>query len=417
MLDLIDKPFVYFPPKPHPVISPIGRMYNKYIYMPGKKHLIKSVSHSNWEEIKALRADRNNRFLFLPNHPSHSDPQIIMESLRRIGISTHYLASYDLFLRRTKFERWAMQKSGAFSIDRESFNAKPLNHAVHTIKTGRYALTIFPEGRPYLQNDLVTPFQNGAVYIGLAAQKALRHEGKRVFLIPAAIKLTHMEDCLALLKNMLGVLAADIGYECDSSEDPVQMTESVAKALMQWGLRSLGYPETAEDNLEAMRTRAAEMIIHNLEKETGVTGIEDKSLWERALDIRTGIHKLMLFPEKNPHRVRASVMRARKVITAMKLLSYSLDYLRARPSLDRFGEIVERLIEDKQSHAIPPYGNRAVYVKYGKPIDLSAVSDLGKKGQGQLMDTLSFQAQAAAQVMIDEINSGNTYPGGRLIQR
>ena len=253
MLRLIDKPFIYYPPRPHPVITPFAMLYNKYVYLPGKSHLIGKVHVSGRNKIRELAADRRNRFLFLANHPSHSDPQIIMESLRGMGISSHYLTSYDLFYRRTPFERWVMQKSGAFSIDRESFNAKPFNAAVGIVREGRHALTVFPEGRPYLQNDLVTPFLSGAVYIGLNAQKAFRETDRKVFLVPAAIKLTHTENCFDLLMRMLLGLAADIGYKPGSGKDPVDIAEGTAVMLMQRALKAFGYPMVEEDSLENMR--------------------------------------------------------------------------------------------------------------------------------------------------------------------
>lgn len=415
MLKLIDKPFIYYPPRPHSVISPVGRLYNKYVYLPGKSHLIEAVHCSGREKIRELRADRRNRFLFLANHPSHSDPQIIMESLRGIRIPSHYLTSYDLFYRRTPFERWAMQKSGAFSIDRESFNARPFNEAAGIVRNGKYALTIFPEGRPYLQNDLVTPFQSGAVYIGLTAQKALQGTDKRVFLVPTAIKLTHMENCFSLLMQMLLRLAADIGYDPGRTKDPVDIAEGTAVALMQRALKAFGYPMVEEGSLDSMRDQAAEMIIRDLEEQTGWTKGEEVDPWKRVLAIRSGIHRILLDPDRNRLLVPAAGRWARRALTAMKILSYPVNYLRENPTLDRFGEVVERLLEDRQSFAIPPYSSRAVFTRFGNPVDLSALSDGNKVKRNQLKQDLSDTIRSEIQAMIDQINAENTYPGAAYI--
>ncbi|MGC9311696.1 MAG: lysophospholipid acyltransferase family protein [Sediminispirochaetaceae bacterium] len=415
MLKLIDKPFLWYPPRPHPIISPVGRLYNKYVYLPGKSHLIKEFHCSGREKIRELRADRRNRFLFLANHPSHSDPQIIMESLRGMGISSHYLTSYDLFYRRTPFERWAMQKSGAFSIDRESFNARPFNVAAGIVRDGKHALTIFPEGRPYLQNDLVTPFMSGAVYIGLAAQKALLGTDKKVFLVPTAVKLTHTEDCLSLLMRMLLRLADDIGYNPGRTDDPVALAENTAIALMQRALKSFGYPMVEEGSLETMRDQAAEIIIRDLETRTGWANGEEKDPWKRVLAIRSGIHRILLDPDRNLPLVPAAGQWARRALTAMKIISYPVNYLRENPTLDRFGEVVERLLEDRQSVAIPPYSGRAVFTRFGNPVDLSALMSGSQVKRNQLKQELSDTIRTEIQVLIDSINAENAYPGAAYI--
>ncbi len=127
MLKLSDQPFIYYPPKYHPLLTRIGRLYNKFVYIANAEHRLTSVTNYQTEKIKALKKDRKNHLLFVYNHPSHSDSQIVLESLRQLGISTLYLASYDLFFRRTAFEKWAMQLAGAFSVDREAFNAQPMS--------------------------------------------------------------------------------------------------------------------------------------------------------------------------------------------------------------------------------------------------------------------------------------------------
>jgi len=417
MLKLIDKPFIWYPPKPHPFITPVGMLYNKFIYLPGKSHLIKAIHCSGKGTIRDLAADRRNRFLFLANHPSHSDPQIIMESLRGMGISSHYLTSYDLFYRRTPFERWAMQKSGAFSIDRESFNAQPFNEAAGIVRNGKYALTIFPEGRPYLQNDLVTPFQSGAVYIGLAAQKGLQGTDKRVFLVPTGIKLTHMEDCFGLLMRMLLKLAADIGYDPSRTDDPVDIVEGTAVALMQRALKTFGYPMVEEGPLDSMRDKAAEIIIRDLEEQTGWANGEEKDPWKRALAIRSGVHRILLDPDKEPRLVPSAGRWARRALTAMKIISYPVNYLRENPTLDRFGEVVERLLEDRQSFAIPPYSSRAVFTRFGNPVDLSSLMSGNSVKRSQLKQELSEKIRSEVQVLIDQINSEIRYPGAGLITK
>ncbi len=415
MLKLCDQPFIYYPPKYHPVLTPIGRLYNKYVYISNAEHRLTSVTNFQTDRIRELKKDRRNHILFIYNHPSHSDSQIVLESLRQLGISTHYLASYDLFFRRTAFEKWAMQLAGAFSVDREAFNAQPMNQAVSTLCNTRHALTIFAEGRPYLQNELVTDFQSGAVFIGLQAQRKIKKNGsrERVFIVPSAIKVTHTVDCSSRIIEMLDSLSKEMGVERLSGMDNVTLLEKTGEALMQKALTSRGYPRAEGTDYPMMQEDGAKKIITFLEEQTGLTPKGGISLWERTQLIRKYIHGIMLDPEKNRSKLREAKRWADHVLIAMRILSYPAFYVRSKPSIDRFGETLERLIEDKLNHAIQPYSRRAALVKYGDPVDLSVYISDGKIDMSAV-EGITARSVENVQNMVDELCADNPYPGTKI---
>ncbi len=418
MLKLSDQPFVYYPPRFNPVLTPIGRLYNKYFYMSNAEHRITSVRNFQTESVRELRKDRNNHLLFIYNHPSHSDSQIVLESLRQMRVSTLYLASYDLFFRRTAFEKWAMQLAGAFSVDREAFNAQPMNQAVNTLTDSRLALTVFAEGRPYLQNELVTKFQSGAVFIGLQAQRKILKSGGagKVFLIPGAIKVTHTTDCSGKVLEMLYGLSKEMGVNVSEVPDNISLLENTAVELMQKALKSRGYGKAGGDSFKSMQESGAGEIIESLEKRIGIVPDSGQSLWERTVVIRTRVHSIMLNPEKNKEILTEAKRWADHVLIAMKILSYPPGYVRENPSLDRFGETVERLIEDKLTHAIPPYSRRAALVKYGDPVDLSGFVSGKKIGTG-IIEEITDSARTEVQRLVDELSADNEYPGLKVYIR
>ncbi len=415
MLKLSDQPFIYYPPKYHPLLTPIGRLYNKFVYISNAEHRLTSVTNYQTEKIKELKKDRRNHLLFIYNHPSHSDSQIVLESLRQIGISTLYLASYDLFFRRTAFEKWAMQLAGAFSVDREAFNAQPMNQAVSTLCNTRHALTIFAEGRPYLQNELVTNFQSGAVFIGLQAQRKIfkKRKNERVFMVPAAIKVTHSVDCRSKVLDMLETLSRELEVDSRDVYDSISLLEKTGMALMQRALMSRGYGKVEGVDFPGLQEESAEKIIISLEKEIGLDSKGEISLWSRTQLIRKYIHNIMLDPEKN----RAILLKAKRwadhVLIAMRILSYPYGYVRDNPTLDRFGETVERLLEDKLNHAIPPYSRRAALVKYGVPVDLSEYVQDGKIKPGDV-ENITAQSRDNVQKLVDELRKDSPYPGTKL---
>ena len=416
MLNLYDRPFVYFPPQTNKFILTLGRLYNRYYYMPSREHLVKSVRCEGEDNIRRLASDKRNRLIFLLNHPTHSDSQVIVEAFRQAGVTTNFMAAYDLFFRQSAFNRWVMQKVGSFSVDRESFNSEPIKEAVNILLKGKYHLTLFSEGRPYLQNDLVTPFQSGGAFIAASAQKRLdaRGKGERILLVPVAIKLTHNENCRDKILNMLESLNKFLDITPDNELKIEEAIEQTAMALMEKGLKSFGFAPSKGKTTEDRQNYSGEMIVKSLEKEMSILPESGKNINERVLFIRGEVHKIMLATNIDSRLWALSRVRAQKIMLAMKILSYPHDYLKKNPTLDRCGEIVERLIEDKQSKAIPPYSIRKALVHFGEAFTLSEIDPSGKMSKNELLIETTRFGESTIQDMLDNINITNLYPGGEL---
>ena len=416
MLNYYDRPFVYFHPKPNRFILSLGKLYNRYYYLNSHVHKVKSVDCMDTEKIRQLASDKKNRLLFISNHPSHSDSQVIMEAYRQMGISSNFMAAYDLFFRQSKFNRWVMQKAGSFSVDREAFNTESIKEAVNTLIKGKYHLTIFSEGRPYLQNDLLTPFQDGGAFIALSAQKRLddRALGERVILVPIAIKLTHIENSRSEILLMLKSLYDYLNITPDPEIKIEKSIEYLALSLMEHGLKSFGFPPSKGETTEKKVDFSVSLIVESLENEMSIIPESDKSIDDRIKKIRSEIHNVMLQSNAECNLWALSRIRAQKIMLAMKIMSYPLDYLKNNPTLDRCGEFVERLIEDKDSKATPPYSTRKGLVKFGKPFTLSEINPSGELKKSALLTRITNLSQDSIQKMLDSINLTNNYSGGEL---
>ncbi len=416
MLPFIDRPFIYFPPKPSRFFSALAKLYSRHYYLASPEHRIISVENRNSETIKQLASDKRNKLLFLSNHPSHSDSQILIEAFRQLGMSTNFLASYDLFLRKNNFHRWVMRIMGVFSVDRESFNSRPIKEAIHTLLDTRYSLTIFSEGRPYLQNDIITDFQPGGSFIAQSAQKALdaRNRDERVFLIPIAIKLTHTRNCRDNIRDLLQELNDFLDLIPDRDDRIEDTLERAAVALMDYGLKASHYPPSEGKTTKERQQSSGELIIKSLEKEMKIVTENGTTMNDRILNIRNRIHKVMLNPDGNSGLWAQSRIWAQKIMLAMKILSYPLDYLKEQPTLDRCGEVIERLVEDKQSKAIPAISERTAIVNFGEPFTLSERNTTGKMSRNELLSATTTYTQEAIQKMLNQINLTNRHEGGQL---
>jgi len=177
MLDFCDEPYRDFPPCDSRLWRAVLHRYNRARFLPRNKRIASLTVHGD----DTLRQSRRpgDRLVIVPNHPTHGDAAIMLEAMQRVGLTTQMMAAYDVFL-RSRADAFVMQRLGAFSVDREGSDARAMKTALDVLDKGLHALTIFPEGNVYLENDRVTPFNDGAAFIALRAAHKLKEQGHRV---------------------------------------------------------------------------------------------------------------------------------------------------------------------------------------------------------------------------------------------
>jgi len=392
--------------------------YNRLLYLPGKVHRINSVSLINEEQLSGCLTRGRSHILFLGNHPTHSDPQIMLEMQRQLGVISMFMAAYDLFERRSKLDVWAMKVMGVFSVDREILDSKAIQQAVKTMVDGEYALSIFPEGEVYHQNERVVPFQEGAIYMALTAQKKLAklHPGHSIYIVPLSIKVSHDHDQRSAISALLAELAAGVGTTLDREKEPVAELERIASALVLREAKKVGLdpaPAGPPEGLETQLRVTAALIVAALEKSMDFAPENSGDLMTRLLHIRRRIHQIRTDPDKAAHFPEAGKW-ADQAILALRILSYNPNYLRHRPSVDRYGECMEKLFEDFDSRILSPYGNRKAMGYFSTPINLLDKLNNFQGKSRELLTELTKENERAIQEGIEKLNNMNSSPGGEL---
>jgi len=417
MNEFADLPYRYYPPKPQRAWIRFLLQYNRFLYLPGKVLRINSVSLTNRERLERDLTGGKPHILFLCNHPTHGDPQILLEMQRRLGVISMFMAAYDLFERRSKLDVWVLQVMGVFSIDREVLDSKAIQQGVKTLVDGEYAMTIFPEGEVYHQNDRVVPFQEGAIYLALTAQKRLvkLNPGHSIYIVPVSIKVSHDNDQRPAISALLAELATGVGTTLNKEREPVAELERIASALVLREAKKAGLDlsPAGTDGLEAQLKVAAGLIIAALEKDMDFTTENSSDLMSRLLHIRRRIHQIRTDPDKADGFPEAGKW-ADQAMLALRILSYDPNYLRDRPSVDRYGECVEKLFEDFNSRLLSPYGNRKATVYFSNPINLLAKLNNFQGKSRELLKELTKESERAIQGGIDKLNEMNSCPGGEL---
>jgi 1-acyl-sn-glycerol-3-phosphate acyltransferase len=414
MLDFSDARYQFFPPRPSRAFMAVCRTVNRLALLPGPRHRVTSVEvRGDPAAVEALRG-RGARLLFIANHPTHNDPQVLTEVQRRLGTPSLYLAAYDVFL-RSRFVAWVMQRNGAFSIDRDGADRKAMAAAVESLQQGRFALSIFPEGNVFFNNDRVSGFLPGAAFIALKAQKALG-PGNAVHVVPVSLKYTHLTDVRPQFMEALGALAAAAGTAIDPAEPPQAELMRVGLALLARNLRQRGHrpdrsPAEGTSLFDTLRD-SAERIIAGLEHKMELAPKPSDTLPARLAKIRSGIHQVLTDPAREIDH-RAARSWSDEAILALRILGYESPYVSSNPTLDRFAETVEKLREDLYSKPCAPFGPRKALVHVGSPIDLGRRTTDGAPKLSPA--ELTRELEAAVQAGVEAVNADNRSEGARPV--
>lgn len=409
MLDFSDKPYKFFPPRPSRFVTGLVSWLNKTFVLPGKNHRIAKIELRHADRVLPIIRSKA-RCLLLPNHSTHSDPQMMLEVQRRLRLPASTMAAYDVFL-RGKLGAWMMQRIGCFSVDREGSDKLAMNCAVQTLVDGKRALTIFPEGNVLLMNDRVAPFLGGAAFIGMRAQKKLGADAP-IYALPISMKYSHLTDVEQAIRKHVEGLETQLKMEAPADSSLRPRMRAVGMEILSRNLRQRGFmaPSDEVTDLNSVLNDCAVEIIAKLEKKIEIASKPDQSTIERVRKIRAAIHQIRIDEtQKLDHRVASSW--ADEAILAMRILSYSGDYLSESPTLDRHSETLEKLREDLAEKILAPIGERSVVVQFGKPIYLADY--LNAKKSRQALTDLTAAFEATVQEGLDEINASNSNPGAR----
>jgi 1-acyl-sn-glycerol-3-phosphate acyltransferase len=403
MLDFSDKPYVFVPPAPNRLFMWFLRQVNRWRMLPGPRHRIPQVRVLGGEAVKVAQERAGTRIVFMANHPSHSDAEILSEAQRQIGVPSLYMAAYDVFL-RNKFEGWCMQRAGAFSVDREGSDKPSMKAAIQAMAAGDFAMSIFPEGNVYLCNDCPTPFLDGAAFMALKAQQQLA-DGETLAIVPVSIKLSYVDDIRPALRQRLATLPG-----AAAEGDVLAVLTAVGDTLLAEALsaRGLAIPdaESLRDRLEA----AAAAVIVTLETKMDLKPRGD-GLIDRVRAIRRRVHQIRIDAESARANPDAEAW-ADDAILALRILSYTGDYLLDHPSLDRVAESIEKLLEDHHGGMRqPPIGTRQAYVRFGDPLFVADFADGGRSRE--IVQALTTAAEASVAAGIAAINAANPHAGGQ----
>ena len=408
MLRFTDKPYIFKEARPSRFVFKIAMCINRFRALPGKRHRIASINATGKEKVAQLRDDPDVRLIFVSNHSTHSDVEIVMEVMGQCKLWGCFMAAHEVFV-RSRIQSWVMQKMGAFSVDRERVDRRSIKEGVRIAQDKRFCLGLFPEGNVVFTNERVRPFLDGASFMAIKAQRDLKDSAK-VFIIPTSVRVTHLKDVRGLLRTQLNDLVATLQAEHidvhrDESLPFHEQLIMTGYSILCRGLKRRGFEpnvdiESWRKNPDQVLENAAAEILGELESEMA---IEAKgSALERARAVRSQLAKMRLDENQDEKKINSW---DDKSMLLLRVRSYESDYLRSCPSVDRCGETLEKMREDATEVLIRPESDRHANVHFGHPIPVT-----GKK-----VGDLTRELEEAVDRGLAAYKS--PHPGGELMER
>ncbi len=407
MLQFSDLPYQFFPRRASRFFRRLGRIFNAAWVLQAKNHRIEELLiQGDRDQIKKL-ASEGHQFLFVANHPSHSDPQVMTEVMRQLRIPFCFMAAYDVFL-RGRFIAWCMQRLGHFSVDRDGSDRKSIATAMEVLSASDDALILFPEGNVYLTNGRITPLQDGAAFMALRASSKMP-EGKTLYIVPVSLDFSLVAAKLGALTARIETLASDSEFSGKLPlHTPSALILELGQHLLKRQLTSLRWDEVPNLNhdLPGELPILINQLLQHLEEELSMSPSKGSvSAFEAIKRIRARIHKdkLASYEIDQEGMSQTDLQHLSDIaILVYRLIIYSEPYFSESPTLDRFSETIERLREDFYSAPQKPHAPRRCTVNIAEPIAadqwlLSHESNLKKA-----IPALTKEIEREIQCMLDK---------------
>ena len=366
--------YVFRPPRYSRFWAPLLVRLSDAFCLRHQYRVVETRVRSGAESLAALHR-QGHGLLLAANHSDHADPHVMLHVGRRLGVPLHFVAAREVFERNRGVNGLLLPRVGAFSIDREGADIGAIKESIRILTEGRFPLVIFPEGEVYHLNEQLTPLNDGTAAIALRAARGLSREGnpRRVFIVPAALRYTYLDDVGGALLHTMTRLERHILWRPQTSLTLIERVFRFGEALLGlMEMEYLGYTQTGP--LAERLQRFREALIAAAETHCLGRAMAGPHP-ERVRHLRGRLRAILLAdPPPPPATVREVYEELDRLFFAVQLYSYPPDYLAANASPDRLAETLLKFEEDVFGYA-DIKGRRRAEVTLGKPLDVTALLD------------------------------------------
>jgi 1-acyl-sn-glycerol-3-phosphate acyltransferase len=364
---------------------------------------ITSVEVENSDVLRAA-VTAGQGVLITPNHSAHYDAPALYIAADSIDQPLYFMTAWQVFAMSNRWEQWAMQRLGCFSVDREATDRQAIKQAVHVLQNEPHPLVIFPEGDIYHTADHVTHFRDGAAAIALTAVK---RSSRPVIAVPCAIKFWYVDNPSGELHAAMEALEQRLYLRTDETKPLVDRIHRMAEAAL--ALKELDYlGHTCSGRLRDRITHLAEHVLSGIESRHAISR-KAKTIPERVKVLRSKligeIEELQPNPSQNGE-IEAMSRGMEDLFFVMQLYSYRGDYLIDNPSIERLAETIDKFEEDILGLEYPRVrGRRKVVIRFGEPVPVE------RAGRQDETAELTGLLESRVQALLDELNARSPTAG------
>ena len=323
---------------------------------------------SGQENLVQLVKDAQS-VLVAPNHADHADPVILVTVGRRLGLAFHFMAAREGF-ERGALQRFVLQHSGAFSVDREGADLAAIRTAMNILRESRHPLVIFPEGEIWHHQEELDLLNEGVATILLRVAEKLPG-GKRSFAIPTAIHITHAPSEAGTFAARLARLEQRITWKAKDRLEVVDRIYRLGGALLSIKEEEFLGAAQQGDLVERIKN-LQQRLVAQIEQKHG--RIDDGHAIPLRLKALRHIIRQELHARTPPSPARREELYEEldQLYVSQQLYSYPGQYLISQPTLDRIAETILKLEEDVLQLGRYPTPRYAKVI-FGEPIDVLQV--------------------------------------------
>lgn len=339
---VLQRPYQYVPPHRGNLWPSFIQTFRIVDYYLKKKegvvaHQCRDLHH--WQSA----LDRGDGILLAPNHCRYADPLVLGWPARDLRTHVYAMASWHLFNKGT-FDAFAIQKMGAFSINREGADRQSLETAIDILASSERPLVLFPEGTTNRTNDVLKPLLEGVAFIArAAARRRAKQSGGRVVMLPIALKYLCVSDITQWADRQLSELEQRFGWRRPMRQSILGRTVRIAEALLS--LKEIEYLGCSKNGpLPQRRDQLIKYVLGQAELRLGMAPTDSETR-DRVRAIRAEVVSRYFASSdaEECERLRADVAAAE---LAQELMSYPDCYLQVNSVTDtRIVETIQRMQE------------------------------------------------------------------------
>lgn len=359
----------FLPAKPSSSLSWIAGKFSKFDLDRRNRVYVNKDELANLSKIP-----HGYGVILTPNHADEMDPRVCFEISRQAKRRFIFMCNREAFDEAKGAAGWALQRIGAFSVERGGKDADAKQFAQDVVKKGKDTLVIFPEGEVFYLNEAVQPFHSGAIEIGIQAiiDQRKAHPNWTAYLVPMSIKYKYPESLHDILDERVQKLEEHLAKGAAEGSLQVRL-KGVAETLVAEKERKHKVSTDGKDfeHLEARIKNLRHSIISEVGGKHKDSYREQARTLDKAFQLSAALRQRLSMTVNLDHQIEYAE-DLQKMKEVEHLVSLQPEYVDEKPSPERLAELVIKLEREIFGIQRPKQlAKREVYVRIGKPIDLA----------------------------------------------